>query len=187
MASLVLDATVGGATANSYNTIAELTAYALGSFESDIWEAADDKALRTLYAVRATRLLDTSAYYPGNPASTTQALQFPRYGVSNPAGGASYDGVSMWGDYSSTVIPPCVKSAHAQLTLWLAAQIAAGVTDNPFTALTGGAGLDSLSVGPISLAFSKIGVAEGMTYFNTVIIPILEAGGCVLSSSRLTR
>lgn len=171
MPSLALNANIGQSDANSYVLIADVDAYALASLASDAWDNADD--LKLIYVIRAARLLDSMVVYPGRPTDTIQRMQWPRVWVSHPS----------YGYYDVNIIPNAVKDAQCALAIYLATQ--ATNTDDPF------AGLDSvnltrLSVGPISLDF-KSALPAGMIYFNSVIVPILEAGNCIQEEGRLTR
>jgi hypothetical protein len=78
---MVLDATVGGASANSYLTVADADALAAADMgpEADRWaEAGTTVASREIALQRATREIDDYVR-PGFPRhSATQALRFPR-------------------------------------------------------------------------------------------------------------
>jgi hypothetical protein len=101
---VVLDPTVGGATANTYATQAEGVDYALGRPYFELFEAAtDDERNRAL--VRAAQLLDLNVKWHGAPSSEVQALQWPRIGAVG-RGGYSI---------TSNIIPIEVK--HAQIEL----------------------------------------------------------------------
>jgi hypothetical protein len=75
-----LDATVGGPEANTYVTQAEADAYWSSRLRPDQWvnRAADTKC-RALQ--QATQLLDDYVDWAGVPASSTQRLAWPRWGV----------------------------------------------------------------------------------------------------------
>lgn len=97
-----IDATIGGATANSYLTVAAadtLTESMLGTLA---WTTATTDS-KTRALITATRGLDTLGWI-GSKASTTQALDWPRTGVS-------CDGV----DYDSTAIPAQILYATFDL------------------------------------------------------------------------
>lgn len=71
---MALDTTVGGASSDSYVTVAEFDAYLLKmGLSTDADEATKEANLR-----RATLYLDSQYTYVGIPASSTQALQWPR-------------------------------------------------------------------------------------------------------------
>lgn len=80
-----IDATVGGASANSYATIAEGTTYHDTHLYADAWtQTYDDKRCRALQM--ATRLLDYWYDWHGSPVNATQALLWPRVAVIGPNG-----------------------------------------------------------------------------------------------------
>jgi hypothetical protein len=77
-------ATVGAADANSYITLAEAQAFADGDIDAVEWYAAStDQKIRAL--ITATRNLDLVGF-AGKKATTTQALQWPRTGVTTTDG-----------------------------------------------------------------------------------------------------
>ena len=83
---MAIDATVGGADANSYVTLAEMTAYAATQSWNATWTAyTQDK--KEISLISATKWLDTLTYsYSRN--ETTQKLSWPRTG-------ATFDGVTI--------------------------------------------------------------------------------------------
>ena len=103
---MAIDASIGGVAANSYGTRAEADAYFVNHPSFDTWDAildADQEALM----IHATRLLDQFDYI-GDPATTTQALQWPR--IDNDL----FDIV-----WANNVIPPKLKYAEFEIALWL--------------------------------------------------------------------
>lgn len=81
--ALTIDATPGGANANSYATEAEAAAY----FEADVvfgpvWAllSAEEKRKRLVFATRTLERLD----FLGDPETDTQALAFPRTTQDTP-------------------------------------------------------------------------------------------------------
>jgi hypothetical protein len=83
--AVTIDATAGGANANSYLTLADAQAIIDGMVEdADVtaWSSAtDDQKNRALYT--ATQRLDRERFL-GARATDTQALQWPRTGVRKP-------------------------------------------------------------------------------------------------------
>lgn len=83
--AVVIDATVGGANANSYLTLADATAIIDGFVEdADVqhWNSGNtDSRNRALFT--ATQRLDRERFL-GARATDTQALQWPRTGVRKP-------------------------------------------------------------------------------------------------------
>lgn len=103
----VIDATLSGASANSYVTLAEANTYFETVPDSSTWTSkTDDQKNRAL--ISATRWLDGLSYY-GDRCTTTQALKWPRdtYTV---------DGV----DLACSLIPSPIKSATFELARSLA-------------------------------------------------------------------
>lgn len=152
-----IDATVGGASANSYETVAEAQAYFDTRLPVAGWDDADSQAV---LLIMATRVLDalaqpfktffpaeggTPAYYrvrrqwTGTPASTTQRLAWPRTGMLDQNGNAIL----------STVIPQALKDALSEL---------AGQLGNEDRTLDNSVivqGLSSIKAGSVSLTFNK--------------------------------
>jgi hypothetical protein len=83
---MALDATPGGALANSYCTVAAATAFMHERLDTDPWFDPPASTHLTLTASReaaliwATRLLDEQVRWYGMPATTTQALAWPQTG-----------------------------------------------------------------------------------------------------------
>jgi len=72
--ALVLDVTVGGASANSYGSLVEANEYFLDRGSN--WDDLTD-AEKNIRLVHAARILDRLKYV-GQPTDTTQYLQWPR-------------------------------------------------------------------------------------------------------------
>lgn len=102
-----LDATLGGAAANSYVTQAAATSYFGDRLDAAAWTAAvtgdKDSAL-----IMATLRLDTESYV-GSPITYTQRLKWPRYGA--------YDDDNRL--LTSTAIPVIVQQATFEYALAL--------------------------------------------------------------------
>ena len=117
--AVVIVATVGSASANSFITLAEADTYAEGRLNASTWDAAtDDNQNRAL--VEATRLL-SALTWEGTRVDTTQALSWPRSWAMNPD-------VTWfaWAYYATSAIPQRVKDATAELAIQF---IKAGTTD----------------------------------------------------------
>lgn len=101
------DSTVGGASANSYVTVAEMSDYCGGRLDATEFDATvtltQQKSL-----VMATARLDQENYV-GTPAAFTQRLKFPRLFVPSIYGS--------WED--SDVIPERIKQATYELAIAL--------------------------------------------------------------------
>ena len=123
--AITIDATVGGASANSYLTLADAQALIDGMVENDdvtAWASAtEDQKNRALYS--ATQRLDRERFL-GARSTDTQALQWPRTGVRKPdtyintyATGFPF---RITADYfTDTEIPDQVKQAQAVLAVYL--------------------------------------------------------------------
>lgn len=109
--AFVVETGAGLATATSYVSADEANDY----FEVNADAAADwftlDDDKRELYLAWATRLLDQKTDWKGYPATATQALRWPRTGVT------TRDGVAI----GSNVIPINLRQATAELARYLIA------------------------------------------------------------------
>ena len=123
--AVVIDATVGGANANSYLTLAAAQAIIDGFVQdADVqhWNSGnDDSRNRALFT--ATQRLDRERFL-GARATDTQALQWPRTGVRKPDTYINTYAVGfpfrITTDYfTDTEIPPQIKYAQAVLAVFL--------------------------------------------------------------------
>jgi len=129
--AVTIDATVGGASANSYVTLATANTYFEGRLNVTDWTGAtDDNKNRAL--VSAARRLDQESY-EGIRASSTQALQWPRDGLYDE------DGNSIDED----TIPQRVQDAQCELALYMLGE--------DLLEDTGLEGFDAVKVGPIDV------------------------------------
>ena len=123
--AITIDATVGGASANSYLTLADAQALIDGMVENDdvtAWASATtDQKNRALYS--ATQRFDRERFL-GARATDTQALQWPRTGVRKPdtyintyATGFPFRITADY--YTDTEIPDQVKQAQVVLAIYL--------------------------------------------------------------------
>jgi len=103
---MTLDATVGGASANSYVTLAEAESYFKDRAHSDEWnELGYD--VRGTFLITASQQLDWYANWKGDKTTYTQSMDWPRKDVLYP------DGT----DYPDDIIPPEIKRAVYELAL----------------------------------------------------------------------
>lgn len=117
--TLVLDDSVGGASANTFASLAEATAYMDSRLNGSAWTSAtEDDQNRAL--VEATRELSAMAW-KGQRVTETQALAWPRAWVETPD--AAWPGVSY---IDSSVIPQAVQDATCELAFQF---LKAGTTD----------------------------------------------------------
>jgi hypothetical protein len=162
---MTLDATVGGANANSWGTVAEAEAYFATRLFSTVWTSlsADDKPIALIAGTRAIqskvtedwtkanllgdgtkRILtelttdeNCNVVWTGEPTDAIQALLWPRIGMKTPTGF----------DLASDVIPQRLKEFQFEVSLKLAE--ADRTNENAATAQ----GLQSLTAGPVSLGW----------------------------------
>ncbi len=104
-------ATVGGASANSFVTVAECDSYCDARLNADAWNGQDDDDVKARAVLEATRELSAKAWI-GTRSSSTQALSWPRSFAINPD--VSW---ASWAYYDSTTIPQRVKDATCELAL----------------------------------------------------------------------
>jgi hypothetical protein len=123
--AITIDATIGGASANSYQTLADAQAIVDGMVQdADVtaWAAATtDAKNRALYT--ATQRLDRERFI-GARSTDTQALQWPRTGVRKPdtyintyAVGFPFRITTDY--YTDTEIPDQIKKAQVMLAVYL--------------------------------------------------------------------
>jgi hypothetical protein len=119
-----LDATLGGATSNSYVDLAEAVAIARNLQGGDQWVArTDDEKILSL--IQATMWLETLEYV-GTRCTAIQRLKWPRQG-------GSCDGVAA----DCTGIPYKIKEAEVLVAMQLAANPDAILGENSGNAPTG--------------------------------------------------
>lgn len=154
----VLDATVGGAGANSYLTVEEYLAYLETTYEpaQEDANALDDgptlamatRLINSIFAPhrRLVRVKGEAPYYivsptwTGLPASTTQALAWPRTGMFDLNGNA----------IASTVIPQALKDATAELARQL--KVSDRTLDNDVSVQ----GITSVRAGSVAVTFKDM-------------------------------
>lgn len=117
---VTLDATPGGASANSYVDVAGAQAYFDTRLNTAAWDAAD-ATTKAKALMAATARLEQERYV-GQRRSYAQPLQWPRYNAPLPEG----YGVDLLPYYDAATIPQPVKSACAEYALHLLTQTAAG-------------------------------------------------------------
>lgn len=116
--AVTIDASVGGASSNSFVLLSEFAAYMEGRLNSTAFDSATtDTKNRSL--VEATRELSAMDGWCGTKASSTQSLAWPRQWAVDP------DSPSGW-YFDSNVVPQRVKDAAMELAFQF---INAGTTD----------------------------------------------------------
>lgn len=137
--ALILDATVGGESANSYCTRAEGTTYHEAHLYATAWTGATD-ANKDAALVWATRMLDEQIEWAGEKTTVEQALRWPRGGAYDR------DGCGIEDD----VIPTFLKNATAELARYLLEGNRPGTLDSSMS------GVESVKVGTVEVKFDKM-------------------------------
>lgn len=151
-----LDATVGGATANSFASIEDADTYLDARLNADAWnvDADDDDKARAL--IEASRELSTlESMLQGFRTDAVQALCFPRiYVINTKAPITAPIGISGFPEYADDVIPGDWVSATIELAFEF---LRAGTTDVASLNQTGA--VIEETVGPITTRWAS--PAEG--------------------------
>ncbi len=137
--ALVLDATVGGASSNTYCTLAEAESYLEETLYPGEWADATN-VNKNIALVMATRLLDEQIQWDGLPTDDTQVLQWPREYVTQKNNSMDY--------YDDDELPQWLKDATAEFAKLLLGDDT--TADNELSNFT------SLEVGPITLDMRQI-------------------------------
>lgn len=164
-----VDATVGGASSNSYITTAEGDAYHADRLHSIDWTGATADTKRAA-VIMATRLLDATYEWANYPTTSEQALQWPRVGMWDTNGIDYVD---------DSVIPDELKWATAEF----ARQLIAG--DRSADSDVETQGLTRLKAGPVELAFKNNVFAKVIPDAVAAFIP--EGWGYIKSRVAGTR
>ncbi len=152
---MALDATVGGANANSYATVAELDAYFAEHPLGATWTAAaQTTAQKEARLIHGTRLLDASFLWKGSPTYDDQALAFPRTGLTYPNGTV----------LPANVIPNQVKYAVFELC-YASLTVTLGGTNAAIAA-----GLKELKASSVTLKF-----VDGSDFVFTTLTPLAKS------------
>lgn len=149
---MALDATPGGASANSYLTVVEADAYMDTRLFNDGWEDAESST-KASALMWGTRLLDAAFQWTGGAASETQALCWPRVGM------LTRNGVTI----DESTLPVDLKAACAEF----ARQLVVDDRSEDNEALR--RGLSLLQVGPVKMQF-KDSFSSSVELRNTDII-----------------
>lgn len=156
---MALDATPGGANANSYLTVAEANAYMESRLFTTGWPATDagaDLDTKERALKWATRTIDANVCFVGAASTSTQALKWPRTGMLDKNGFA----------IPSDVVPQDLKNATAELALRLIR------SDLTLGSEVGVQGITKIKAGPVELQFKDEitleAVPDGVT---TLMVP----------------
>lgn len=105
---MTLIVTPGGADSNSYATLAEANEYHVARLHNADWTDATD-IVKEAALIWAARTLDANMYWNGRRTTEEQALDWPRYGVTDKD------------DYfiDDDIVPIEVKNAQSELAFLL--------------------------------------------------------------------
>lgn len=131
MVTLVVENGTGLSTANTYISNADADTYFGSHLYATAWTGATE-ANQDIALAMSTRLIDDNFRFDGKKSSDTQALSFPRYGVSE-------DGYELL----ATTIPQSLKDATAEFAKWLIAEDRTAEDDT--------VGFKSLKAGSLSM------------------------------------
>ena len=152
-----IDATLSGASANSYVTLAGANTYFETVPDSSTWTSkTDDQKNRAL--ISATRWIDALSFY-GDRCTKTQALKWPRKDYK-------VDGI----DLACTLIPEPIKAATYEL-----ARALANDTD-AITGTTGTTGIyDEVELGELKVKYNKTSQTSGVINNVFDVYPWLQS------------
>lgn len=153
--AVTLDSTIGGASSNSFGSLAEAEAYFEARLYSDAWSGAASDDVKKQALIMATQQIVNETCWTGSPATTTQALPWARTGMYDRNGNA----------IASNVIPQDLKNAQFEMALALLKSDR--TTESDVEAL----GLTKLKAGPVELGFSGEAKASVVTSFVRGMLP----------------
>lgn len=136
---MALDATVAGASANSYPTRAEADAYFADRLYSTDWTGATN-GNKDASLMMATRYVDAAFDWTGSPTTTTQELAWPRTGMVDQNGNA----------IDSMTIPRLLKEVVYELAIALLRK------DITVQDTVQARGITSIKAGPVSIQFREV-------------------------------
>ena len=141
-----LDATIGGSSANSYNSVVEADDYFESRVGGEGWAALTNK---DTLLITAGYTMDDGFNYPGYKTSADQSMDWPRV-TSDP-------------DLADDVIPDKIKRGHLELAFYLYENGYATVAQS----------LDSVKVGSIEVDFNE-DIPQGLIPENiqTIVYPL---------------
>ena len=154
---MVLDATPGSPTSNSYTTVAQATAFLTMRLDTAAWTEApvpdQEAALQW-----ATRLIDEQVGWYGLPTYPDQALALPQVGL-----------VDQWGrPVASNVIPVPVQQATALYALGL---LEATEENGTAAATNGDLVIKSKKIGDVTLTYQDLPSSSARTPVSPYAIP----------------
>lgn len=151
---MALDATPGGPTSNAYCDALTATTLLAERLHTEAWTSADP-ADQDAALIWATRLLEEQVRWEGSPATTTQALAWPRTGVLDPQGRP----------VDPAVVPVTIQRATATYALYL-------LQDTSQT--SGGVAAGTVKrrvLGDTSIEYFQPGSGQQLTQFAATSVP----------------
>lgn len=172
--AVVIDATVGGANANSYLTLAEAETFFEASLNVTSWTAASDD-VKNAALVEATREIDIYFEWIGIIYTVDQALSWPRNITDYRGDEFGYDevgyGYQLDKNPADGTIPQILKNAVCKLAKVL---IDGGYSIEEQN-------IDEIKVGPIDIKFSKTIKESGFP--KEVIDMLLRIGHFIVTGN----
>jgi hypothetical protein len=141
VATSTIDATVGGASANSYCTLAEAKQYVEDRYvgSSTAWSGASDNDLNQALLF-STRIIESTIIFTGFVKTDTQALLWPRYGMTKRNEYALAD----------DIIPQELKDCESEFARGLIVDVSRTDDSDPETQ-----GIRNLKAGPVAITFDE--------------------------------
>lgn len=159
---MALDATVGGVSANSYATVAEVATYIATHYPAktvaDKWTVSSE-AQKEAALIRAAQLLDRHVSWQGEVATEDQALSWPRVDAYDRHGRA----------IASNAVPGFLKDFQIETALWVMEQ--SGVIPQ-----VGSGEYDSITVGPIEINYNEQSAAKRALLPESVVAALYPMG-----------
>ena len=153
---MALDATPSGTSSDSYASVLDADAYHATHLYATDWTAASE-ANKEIALKMATRILDEKIDWAGTKSTSTQALSWGRIDVTD-------DGYAV----ESTIVPQAIINATSEF--------ARNLISSDLTVDAQGKGLESLSVGEVSLTFDKDDTAGVMP---SIVQEMLRGWGAI--------
>lgn len=136
---MALDTTVGGASANSYVSLAEFNGYVATRLHAPAAVTGATDALKETALIMATRTLDAMVPWTGTSVGPTQALAWPRSGMVNRNGFP----------IATDALPRELKEATSEFAVQMI--LSDLVANNDVEKQ----GITSLKAGPVALTFKQ--------------------------------
>lgn len=167
------DATIGGASANSYITVAkadELAPLLVSSVRSAAWLAISPDTSKEVFLMRAAKLLETYMDFDGTKVSSSQALAWPRDWVYGLDGSTAY---------ASDVIPLPVAEAQTLLAI--------NLSEDFDQAAASGSPIESFKLSSLAIKFDTDRAARGSMLLPAEVVEKLRGFGDYAGTSGLAR